>query len=174
MWLNPFPGIWREDPARIPIPGDADGALARLRARTPRNGFRAAFKETCVGLVGTERVKIWHHRPLSRRSVLLVLDATVSHNGRAATLVGTYRRPKQLRISMSIWMVMVLLFIPTFFAVALVMWNTDRTGALMFMTVPSAMFVFACALFAYHSRRWDESKQYIERLLAERFEEAGK
>src|SRR5262249_13347773 len=123
VWLNPFPSIWREEPARIPIPGDAAVALARLKAKTARF-LLSGLHEGFVGRVGRERVTIRSYgalEPLSREewpyesplspsmydsAHQLVLDARVTRLGEESALVGVYRKSQFVRIVYTVWLIL--------------------------------------------------------------------
>jgi hypothetical protein len=170
-WLNPFPAIWRADPAHIPIPGDSKAALARLRARTPRFAISPFMAEGCVGRVEPDRIKVSYYRSGSR-NLSLVLDARVAHDGLDAYLTGHYRESVAARLFLTAWFGLAILFILGGCAEALSDRTMSSTDALLVVAFPSGLFLFGCALNWWNQRGRDNNRQLIEsflsRCLAER------
>jgi len=174
MWLNPFPDIWREDPARIPVPGDARAALARVSARTPRWTLLAWWRETCVGRVDGDRVRLRRYRPYRRSGSNIVLDAELHRDVPVSELIGVYREHRAGRAFSTFWFAFVLLMIPLSSAAAIASWSDDPMNAIPLLVVPVILFLAGRAILAWQSRRWDEDKMFIERFLADCFAEASK
>ena len=168
MTLNPFPVIWVSEPARIPLPGDGAAALARLRERLPRFSPRVWIHGGCLGRVTGERVRLQRYRAMRRNDFAPVLDARVVREGRGAALVGEFRAGRATRWFMSLWFGLLIAFIPLFFVAGAVgMWGRDRTGAIVFMTGPSLMFLLGRGTLAFSQRRWNGDKAFIERFVAD-------
>ena len=143
MWINPFPVIWRAEPVRLDFHGDVGVQFERVRERL--RGWRISdwFREGCRGRVGVDRLRLERYRPWRRRHHSPVLDISPAMDERGPCLVGVYRNAWQVRVFLSIWFAFVIAIIPLLFGAAVTsMWARDRTGAVMLMILPTAMFLF--------------------------------
>jgi hypothetical protein len=188
MWLNPFPSLWREEPARIAIPGDPVEMLARLRAKTARV-LLSGRTEGFVGRVDPERVRIrsygavlnvppdyvpgpYDEPRLLDSGQLLVLDARVAKDGKESALVGVYRKSHFVRVVTTIWLSLALMLL------AGGLWLLTRPGSDAgagrgLILAGSVLYFIGCSAVARDAPDWGARKQLIDRLLASGFAEPG-
>lgn len=166
MWLNPFPIIWRSEPARIELPASGAAALASARERLHGTSWRSWFSEGVRGSIGDDSVRVRRYRPFSRRDNWgPVLEARLLYDGRTARLVGIYRSAWFVRVFHTFWFGLMLLLIPLFLVAA---WFNSREGKLLDAAIaalaPATLFFIGRIGLAHKPRQWEADKDYLVRL----------
>lgn len=164
---NPIQVIWREEPARIAVPGIGSIALERLRERVPRVALFKPFRETCVGRVGTESLRLRYYRPWNRSEYGPVLDARLVGEPSGQFLIGVYRTAWGTRIATTFMLVMVglMFLIGTLVFIFTANGREDRPFGLLWLLSLIIFALVAQLMLAYKQRHWDRDRNAIEQFV---------